>query len=129
MKSEKKKADQYEEELQREEKVLEGIRDSLKGIRSLHLQPTALIGPVDKTQVFHDQIEQKQKELQPWKTKINQKQAEVDVKTSERDMLLKKAEAVKLASAEAQGALEAVKNDQKAKVCWPTHIVRCLTML
>ena len=32
VKSEKKKADQYEEELQREEKVLEGIRDSLKGI-------------------------------------------------------------------------------------------------
>jgi structural maintenance of chromosome 4 len=32
VKNEKKKADQYEEELQREEKVLEGIRDSLKGI-------------------------------------------------------------------------------------------------
>jgi hypothetical protein len=32
MKNEKKKADQYEDELQREEKVLEGIRDSLKGI-------------------------------------------------------------------------------------------------
>ncbi|KAH9058282.1 RecF/RecN/SMC N terminal domain-containing protein [Lactarius vividus] len=100
MKNEKKKADQYEEELQREEKVLEGIRDSLK----------------DKTQVFHDQIEQKQKELQPWKAKINQKQAEVDVKTSERDMLVKKAEAVKQASAEAQEALETVRSDQKAKV-------------
>ncbi|KAH9070762.1 RecF/RecN/SMC N terminal domain-containing protein [Lactarius deliciosus] len=100
MKNEKKKADQYEEELQREEKVLEGIRDSLK----------------DKTQVFHDQIEQKQKELQPWKAKINQKQAEVDVKTSERDMLVKKAEAVKQASAEAQEALETVRSDQKAKL-------------
>jgi len=31
MKSEKKKADQYEEDLEKEEKVLEGIRDSLKG--------------------------------------------------------------------------------------------------
>ena len=31
VKNEKKKADQYEEELQKEEKVLEGIRDSLKG--------------------------------------------------------------------------------------------------
>ncbi|KAH9041388.1 RecF/RecN/SMC N terminal domain-containing protein [Lactarius pseudohatsudake] len=97
MKNEKKKADQYEEELQQEEKVLEGIRDN-------------------KTQVFHDQIEQKQKELQPWKAKINQKQAEVDVKTSERDMLVKKAEAVKQASAEAQEALETVKSDQKAKL-------------
>ncbi|KAI9453551.1 RecF/RecN/SMC N terminal domain-containing protein [Lactarius psammicola] len=100
VKSEKKKADQYEEELQREEKVLEGIRDSLK----------------DKTQVFHDQIEQKQRELQPWKMKINQKQAEIDVKTSERDMLVKKAEAVKQASAEALEALETVKSDQKAKI-------------
>lgn len=38
VKSEKKKADQYEEELQREEKVLEGIRDSLKGISSSYPQ-------------------------------------------------------------------------------------------
>ena len=50
--------------------------------------------------------------------KINQKQAEVDVKTSERDMLVKKAEAVKQASAEAHEALETVKSDQKAKVCF-----------
>ncbi|KAI0275213.1 RecF/RecN/SMC N terminal domain-containing protein [Gloeopeniophorella convolvens] len=100
MKSEKKKADQLEEELQQEERVLEGIRDSLK----------------DKTQVFHDQIEQKQKELQPWKAKINQKQAEVDVKASERDMLLKKAEAIKQASEEAQQALEVLRTEQQTKV-------------
>ncbi|KAI0297565.1 RecF/RecN/SMC protein, partial [Multifurca ochricompacta] len=100
MKSEKKKADQLEEELQREEKVLEGIRDGLK----------------DKTQVFHDQIEQKQKELQPWKTKVNQKQAEIDVKTSERDMLIKKAEVIKQASTEAQEALESLRSDQKTKI-------------
>jgi structural maintenance of chromosome 4 len=31
MKSEKKKADDFEEDLQKEEKVLEGIRDGLKG--------------------------------------------------------------------------------------------------
>ncbi|KAF8492752.1 RecF/RecN/SMC [Russula emetica] len=99
-KSEKKKADQFEEDLQKEEKVLEGIRDSLK----------------DKTQVFHVQIEQKQKELQPWKTKINQKQAEIDIKTSERDMLVKKAETIKQASAEAQEALEKLKSDQKMKI-------------
>ncbi|KAH9980780.1 RecF/RecN/SMC protein [Russula compacta] len=99
MKNEKKKADQLEEDLQKEEKVLEGIRDSLK----------------DKTQVFHDQIEQKQKELQPWKTKINQKQAEIDVKTSERDMLVKKAETIKQGSAEAQEALEKLRSDQKSK--------------
>ncbi|KAI9450035.1 SMCs flexible hinge [Lactarius psammicola] len=97
--SEKRKADQYEEELQQEEKVLEGIRDRLK----------------DKTLVFRDWIEQKQTELQPWKTKINQKQAEVDVKTSERDMLVKRAEAVEQDNAQAREALETVKGDQKAK--------------
>jgi len=76
----------------------------------------ALILPSDKTQVFHVQIEQKQKELQPWKTKINQTQAEIDIKTSERDMLVKKAETIKQASAEAQEALEKLKSDQKTKV-------------
>jgi structural maintenance of chromosome 4 len=82
----------------------------------------ALIYPSDKTQVFHDQIEQKQKELQPWKTKINQKQAEIDIKTSERDMLVEKAEAIKQASAEAQEALEKLRSDQKAKVCYIVNV-------
>jgi structural maintenance of chromosome 4 len=117
MKSEKKKADQFEEELQREEKALEGIRDSLKGMRFLFFVDHMLTDLSDKTQVFHDQIEQKQRELQPWKTKINQKQAEIDVKTSERDMLVKKAEGIRQASAEAQEALESLKSDQKSKVC------------
>ncbi|KAH9166583.1 SMCs flexible hinge, partial [Lactarius sanguifluus] len=99
-KSEKRKADRYEEELQREERALEGIRDGLE----------------DKTWVFRDRIEQKQKELQPWKAKVDQKQAEVDVKTSERDMLVKKVEAVEQASAEAHEALETAKSVQTAKV-------------
>ncbi|KAH9032484.1 SMCs flexible hinge [Lactarius pseudohatsudake] len=99
-KSEKRKADQYEEELQREERALEGIRDGLE----------------DKSRVFRDRIEQKQKELQPWKAKVDQKQAEVDVKTSERDMLVKRAEAVEQASAEAHEALETAKSVQTAKI-------------
>ena len=116
-KSEKKKADQFEEDLQKEEKVLEGIRDSLKGIiLFILLLDHVLIRPSDKTQVFHVKIEQKQKELQPWKTKINQKQAEIDIKTSERDMLVKKAETVKQASVEAQETLEKLKSDRKTKV-------------
>lgn len=49
---------------------------------------------VDKTQSFHDQIEVKQKELQPWTAKINVKQAEIDVATSECDALAKRAEAL-----------------------------------
>ncbi|KAH9048009.1 hypothetical protein EDB83DRAFT_2227158 [Lactarius deliciosus] len=98
--SEKKKVDQYEGELQREERALEGIRDGLE----------------DKTRVFRDQIEQKQKELQPWKAKVDQKQADVDVKTSERDMLVKRSEALEQADAEAREALETVKSVQMAKI-------------
>ncbi len=132
VKSEKKKADRYEEELQREEKVLEGVRNSLKGMSIfLSSRSCALIGPADRTRVFRDWIEQKQKELQPWKMKIYQTQADVDVKTSEHDMLIEKAEAVKQANAEALEALETAESNQKAKVClfsWSSHIVCSLTM-
>ncbi|TFY64633.1 hypothetical protein EVG20_g5880 [Dentipellis fragilis] len=99
MEKERQNVEELEESLEKEEKMLEKIRDSLK----------------DKTQVFHDQIEQKQKELQPWTAKINKKQAEFDVKTSERDMLVKKAEAVKQAMAEANEALQKLQADQEAK--------------
>ncbi|KAH9012931.1 SMCs flexible hinge [Lactarius pseudohatsudake] len=99
-KSEKRKVDQYEEELQWEERALEGIRDGLE----------------DKTEVFRDRIEQKQKELQPWKTKVDQKKADVDVKTSERDMLVKTAEALEQASTEAHEALAKVKSVQTVKI-------------
>jgi hypothetical protein len=50
---------------------------------------------VDKTQVFHDQIELKH-------AKINSKQVEVDVVSSERDALAKNAGAVRDASKEAK---------------------------
>ncbi|KAG6864805.1 hypothetical protein C0991_007028 [Blastosporella zonata] len=97
---EKKKADQFEASLAQEENVLESIRDSLK----------------DKTQVFHDQIEAKQKELQPWTAKINAKQAEIDVASSERDALTKKAEALELARKEAQETLNGLSSDNVVKV-------------
>lgn len=58
----------------------------------------------------------KQKELQPWTAKINAKQAEIDLATSERDMLAKKAEASKAASQEAQEILEKLQADQETKV-------------
>jgi structural maintenance of chromosome 4 len=72
---------------------------------------------VDKTQVFHDQIEVRQKELQPWTAKINAKQSDIDVAVSERDALTKKAEAVRDAGREAVEGLEKLKSDQEAKVC------------
>ncbi|ETW86671.1 hypothetical protein HETIRDRAFT_58645 [Heterobasidion irregulare TC 32-1] len=99
MEIEKEKVEELEASLEKEEKVLESIRDSLK----------------DKTQGFHDQIEQKQKELQPWTAKINTKQAEINIKTSERDMLAKKLEAIKDAGKEAQENLQTLQDAQKAK--------------
>jgi structural maintenance of chromosome 4 len=71
---------------------------------------------LDKTQVFHDQIEVKQKELQPWTSKINAKQAEVDIATSERDALIKKAESVKEARKEAEANLDNLQKDHRTKV-------------
>lgn len=79
---------------------------------------------IDKTQVFHDQIEVKQKDLQPWTAKINTKQAEIDVATSEKDALAKKAEAVKEASREASEALQKLTADHDAKVCVYYHCER-----
>ncbi|KAH8094744.1 RecF/RecN/SMC [Cristinia sonorae] len=99
MEKEKAKADEFEESLATEESVLEQIRDSLK----------------DKTQVFHDKIEEKQKELQPWTAKINSKKTEIDIATSERDDLVKKAESVKASLQEAQGTLEQLEADQRTK--------------
>ncbi|CCL98907.1 uncharacterized protein FIBRA_00914 [Fibroporia radiculosa] len=93
---ERAKVDDLEESLAKEENVLEEIRDN-------------------KTQVFHDQIEVKQKELQPWTAKINAKKAEVDLATSERDALAKKAEAAKAASKEAQELLEKLQTDLELK--------------
>ncbi|EJC98646.1 uncharacterized protein FOMMEDRAFT_95979, partial [Fomitiporia mediterranea MF3/22] len=96
MQKEKDKLTELEESLGREENVLEGIRDN-------------------KTQVFHDQIEVKQKELQPWTAQINAKQAEIDVAVSERDTLAKKAEAVQNSRKDAQEALEQLQSDHSAK--------------
>ncbi|KAF8079236.1 RecF/RecN/SMC N terminal domain-containing protein [Lyophyllum atratum] len=97
---EKTKAEGYEANLIVEEKELESIRDSLR----------------DKTQVFHDQIEAKQKELQPWTAKINAKQAEIDVASSERDALVKKAEALEATRKDAQDTLNGLNSDHGVKV-------------
>ena len=70
----------------------------------------------DKTQVFHDQIQAKQKELQPWTAQINTKQAEIDVATSERDALAKKAQALQAANKEASETFRALQEDLQTKV-------------
>lgn len=70
----------------------------------------------DKTQVFHDKIQIKQKELQPWTAKINAKQAEMDVAISERDALAKKAEALKAQCQEADEIYKALQEEYRTKV-------------
>lgn len=71
----------------------------------------------DKTKVFHDQIEVKQKELQPWKTQIDAKQAEIDVAANECQKLQQKAEAVANSRKEAQQDLDKLEAEYKTKVC------------
>ncbi|KAG1879662.1 RecF/RecN/SMC N terminal domain-containing protein [Suillus tomentosus] len=100
VKTKKREITEHEANLEKEEKVLEGIRDSLK----------------DKTQVFHEQIEAKQKELQPWTAKINVKQAAIDVARSERDALAKKATGLKDAVTQAEGQLAELQVEQEGKL-------------
>ena len=66
----------------------------------------------------------KQRELQPWTAKINKKQAEIDVATSEREMLAKKAEAAKAALDEAKQTYEQLQEDQTAKVSCFSHNIQ-----
>ena len=70
----------------------------------------------DKTQVFHDKIQEKQKELQPWTAQINAKQANIDVASSERDALSKKADSLKLQLKESEETLTTLQSEYKSKV-------------
>lgn len=72
--------------------------------------------PSGKTDVFHAQIETKQKELEPWNAKINKKQAEIDLASNERDLLAEKAVAVKGSVDEASRTLDGLVKDKEAKV-------------
>jgi structural maintenance of chromosome 4 len=69
----------------------------------------------DKTDVFTSQIEAKQRELQPWTTKISDKQSAIDVATSERDLLSEKATGAQVALEEARTALKALKEGGGSK--------------
>lgn len=71
---------------------------------------------LDKTQVFHDQIQDKQKELQPWTAQINAKQAEIDVATSERDALVEKAETLRTQTKDAEEMYSSLQLEYKSKV-------------
>lgn len=82
----------------------------------------------DKTQVFHDQIEAKQKELAPWEAKINKTKAELDIAVSEQDALTQKAEAAQKAAAEAELTLNQLKEGQQNKVLCGLCCYDCLLL-
>ncbi|KAF4773069.1 RecF/RecN/SMC N terminal domain-containing protein [Colletotrichum scovillei] len=85
--------------VQEEEAELATIREGLKG----------------KTQKFSDQIAVKQKSLEPWKEKINQKQSAIAVAESEMNILEEKANAGAVAISETEAKIAAIEDARAAK--------------
>jgi structural maintenance of chromosome 4 len=82
-----------------EEKELSFIRESLKG----------------KTQAFSDQISAKQKTLEPWNAKINEKQSAIAVYQSELDILRERASAGVVALADVQAKIHSLEESCNGK--------------
>jgi structural maintenance of chromosome 4 len=89
-----------EKRMKAEEQELATIRESLKG----------------KTQAFSDQIAAKQKSLEPWNEKINQKQSAIAVAESELAILAEKANAGAVALEEMQTKLANIEQGREAKL-------------
>ena len=88
-----------EKSMRAEEKELISIRDSLKG----------------KTQAFSDQIAEKQRSLEPWNVKINEKQSAIAVTQSELEILRERASAGAVAMEEIQEKMESIERNRRAK--------------
>ncbi|PGH19308.1 hypothetical protein AJ80_04061 [Polytolypa hystricis UAMH7299] len=88
-----------EKEMKHEEKELLEIRESLKG----------------KTQGLSDKITAKQKTLEPWNEKINEKQSAVAVAQSELDILREKRDAGAVAMEEAQAKIASIEETLDTK--------------
>ncbi|KAJ8108492.1 hypothetical protein ONZ43_g6409 [Nemania bipapillata] len=89
-----------EQRVQEEEAELATIRENLKG----------------KTQVFSDQIAAKQKSLEPWQEKINQKQSAIAVAESEMAILVEKANAGAVALDELKAKIKSIEDGRTAKL-------------
>ena len=89
-----------EKRMASEEMELVKIRESLQG----------------KTQDFSNQIAAKQKSLEPWQEKINQKQSAIAVAQSELAILHEKANAGTVALEEAQAKLESLSSGRESKL-------------
>ncbi|KAG5979423.1 hypothetical protein E4U55_005184 [Claviceps digitariae] len=90
---------ELEEQVKTEEAELARIRDGLKG----------------KTQAFSDKIAVKQKSLEPWMEKINQKQSQIAVAESEMNILKEKANAGAVAMEELEGKVAAIEKERIVK--------------
>lgn len=95
-----------EETVKEEEAELAKIRESLKG----------------KTQVYSDQIAAKQKSLEPWQEKINQKQSAIAVAQSELSILEEKANAGSKALEELKAKIASIEGGREAKL---TQLEEC----
>lgn len=89
-----------EEQVAAEEAELTKIRDGLKG----------------KTQAFSDKISAKQKALEPWNEKINQKLSDIAVAESELNILREKANAGTVALTEMEAKVAAIEEGKAAKL-------------
>lgn len=90
---------ELEKEMRIEEKELASIRDSLKS----------------KTQGLSDQIAAKQKSLEPWNEKVNEKQSAIAVAQSELDILREKDSAGAVAIAEVEAKIAGFLEAKEAK--------------
>ncbi|KAG0147827.1 hypothetical protein CROQUDRAFT_655607 [Cronartium quercuum f. sp. fusiforme G11] len=88
-----------EASIEKEEAELDRIRDSLK----------------DKTQVFADQIEEKQAELAPWAAQVTSKKAALELAKSERDLLVKKTADVEAALLAAEETVKRIESESGSK--------------
>ena len=70
---------------------------------------------VAKTQGFTDQIEKKQKSLEPWTAQINEKQAAIALTQSELDLIREKESQSFKAVEEVQAKLKTLINDKSGK--------------
>lgn len=98
-----------EKDLRTEEKELATTREGLKG----------------KTQAFSDQIAAKQKSLEPWNEKINQKQSAMAVAQSELDILREKSNAGSVALEEVQGRIKTIEEARKIR---STELEECRSL-
>lgn len=89
-----------EKRMKNEEQELASIRENLKG----------------KTQAFSDEIAAKQKSLEPWNEKINQKQSAIAVAESELAILHEKANAGAVALEEMQAKVASIEEGREAKL-------------